>query len=522
MNGGTDMKKTLKKTLLGAILALALAAASVGLTACGDSAVKSLTVRGQSEYIVGAGFAGATMTVVYENGSREQVDVTADMMKGFDTSVAGSKTVLVTYGGVTAEFVITVSDLYASAIVVTDDSVTEYIKGSPYTDGDASVTVMYTDGSTKTETVTADMLTGFDTGSTGEREVTVTYGRLTASYEISVRDLRVVESELNAASRTSYRVGDAFDSVSVDVVYEDGSEATVEITDPTAVDGFDTQTTGKKTVTVRYRNASVPFEIEVLKSVDKVEIADYDSLYGVGDGFGSATLKLTYSDGTTGDYPVTADMLVDFDTSSSGTHTVTVDFEGRQTLTFDITVAGRLQVADTDEESGAYKLQAEDEIYVDMSGAQLQSGAANKFESTTQKAGTNEEYSNGAEGSSTSNISVQGNRIVLRFMSDAAGKYRFGMRAQSGSGAGRSDTQLSDAFSMKFNGGDKAISGVVEKATLGNANWKDMTNWTILTDVAGELDIVEGLNTIELTFLPETAGAIRLPNIDYFLLAPVV
>lgn len=96
------------------------------------------------------------------------------------------------------------------------------------------------------------------------------------------------------------------------------------------------------------------------------------------------------------------------------------------------------------------------------------------------------------------------------------------MRAQSGSGSGKSDTQLSDAFSLKVNGGDKAISGTVKRATAGNTNWKDMTQWTVLTDVAGELDLIEGLNTIELTFLQKTATAIRLPNIDYFMITPVV
>ena len=95
------------------------------------------------------------------------------------------------------------------------------------------------------------------------------------------------------------------------------------------------------------------------------------------------------------------------------------------------------------------------------------------------------------------------------------------MRAQSGSGSGKSDTELSEAFSMSFNGSDKSISGTVKRATLGSTNWKDMTEWTELTDIAGELDIIEGLNTLELTFIQGTAGAIRLPNIDYFLLTPV-
>ena len=511
----------MKKAMICICLAVALAVSACCLTACGNDAVRTLTVRGQTEYIVGDVFAGAEMTVVYENGRREQVTVTAEMMSGFDTSVAGVKTVIVEYGGKVAEFVISVSDLYVSSMAIAEDSVTDYVKGSAYADGDASVVLMYTDGSTETKDVTADMLTGFDTSEAGDVTVSVAFGKLTATYEISVREPLALSAKLNSDTRLTYRVGDEFDSVLLDVDFEDGTKSTVTIDDAEQVVGFDTASVGERTLSVSFRGATVTFEVEVLKGVSSVALADgYDSLYGVGDPFGFAELELTYTDGTNGTVPVTEDMLTEFDTSKSGESEVVIDFEGRQTLSYEIFVAGRLTAAETTEE-GAYKMQAEDDAYVDMSGAALQSGAASKFESVTKAAGTDEEYPNGAEGSSTANISVKGNKIVIRFIADAAGKFRFGMRAQSGSGSGKSDTQLSDAFSLKVNGGDKAISGTVKRATAGNTNWKDMTQWTVLTDVAGELDLIEGLNTIELTFLQETATTIRLPNIDYFMITPV-
>ena len=74
---------------------------------------------------------------------------------------------------------------------------------------------------------------------------------------------------------------------------------------------------------------------------------------------------------------------------------------------------------------------------------------------------------------------------------------------------------------MSYNVSDKSIAGTVKRATLDSTNWKDMTVWTELTDIACGLDIIGGLNTLELTFIQGTAGAIRLPNIDYFLLTPV-
>ena len=49
---------------------------------------------------------------------------------------------------------------------------------------------------------------------------------------------------------------------------------------------------------------------------------------------------------------------------------------------------------------------------------------------------------------------------------------------------------------------------------------KDMTVWTLLDDIIGEIDIVEGLNEIEFTFKWNTTTT-RLPNIEYFVIAPI-
>lgn len=64
----------------------------------------------KTNYEKGAAFAGGTLVVTYSDSSTEEIAITAGMLSGFDTSVAGTKTVTVTYEGKTTEFSITVTD----------------------------------------------------------------------------------------------------------------------------------------------------------------------------------------------------------------------------------------------------------------------------------------------------------------------------------------------------------------------------------------------------------------------------
>lgn len=500
--------KRRKKAFLVFAVAAAAALCSLALAACGGAYIEKMTVKGKTDYMVGEAFAGATLTVNYSDGARKTVDVTDDMISGFDTSVAGSRAVTVTYRGKIATLDITVTELYASGIAVDPESKAEYLVGGSYADGDARIVITYTDGNAQTLPVTADMVSGLDTSTEGEKTVAVNYGRLAASYTVNVRLPRVTAATVASSTRTKYRVGDGFGGATLDVEYEDGTSGSVTITDGESISGFDTQSVGTRTVRVAYRNRTVDYDIEVLKAIASVVVTGGTRLYAIGDTFKGAALGVEYADGSTETLQATEEMLTGFDTSTGGEKTVKLDFEGRE-LSFAINVYGKL----------VEKIQVEDGNYVDMSGAQSQSGGS-KFESTTTNA-AGDSYSNGAEGSSTAGISVAGNKITIRFIADEEGKYKFGMRAQSGSNSGKSDVAVADAFDISVNGAKKTASGTIGKGSATNTNWKDMTLWTLLDDVVGEIDAVEGLNEIELAFKGGTAQTMRFPNIDYFLLTAV-
>lgn len=136
---------------------------------------------------------------------------------------------------------------------------TEYLLNEAFVPCDMTATM--SDGTTRTVTVTADMLTGFDTSTEGEKTVTVTYGGKTVQMTINVSAPSVEPSdELEIGDWQSvYFVGDEPYLDGAYLVY-DGS--VIAITED-MLTGFDTSSAGEKTVTVTYGGATATAKIKV-------------------------------------------------------------------------------------------------------------------------------------------------------------------------------------------------------------------------------------------------------------------
>ncbi len=136
---------------------------------------------------------------------------------------------------------------------------TEYLLNEAFVPCDMTATM--SDGTTRTVTVTADMLTGFDTSTEGEKTVTVTYGGKTVQMTINVSAPSVEPSgELEIGDWQSvYFIGDEPYLDGAYLVY-DGS--VIEITED-MLTGFDTSSAGEKTVTVTYGGATTTAKIKV-------------------------------------------------------------------------------------------------------------------------------------------------------------------------------------------------------------------------------------------------------------------
>ena len=175
---------------------------------------------------------------------------------------------------------------------------------------------------------------------------------LLAAFEVSgtVASYRLTDAEAPAVSAVAvtgfdldYTVGDAFAGGTLLVIYSDGSTKEVALT-ADMLEGFDTSSVGEKQVTVTYagKTAQIAVTVEAAPqpepvpeptpepvTVSAVAVTGFDLDYTVGDAFAGGTLLVIYSDGSTKEVALTADMLEGFDTSSVGEKQVTVTYEGK-------------------------------------------------------------------------------------------------------------------------------------------------------------------------------------------------
>ena len=95
---------------------------------------------------------------------------------------------------------------------------------------------------------------------------------------------------------------------------------------------------GDKTVVVKYKKTPTPPPTPTVDSI-AVNSTEHKTEYKVGETLDvtNLTILVTMSDTTTKTVPVTSDMVDDFDTSTAGTKTLTITYEGKKT-TYNINV----------------------------------------------------------------------------------------------------------------------------------------------------------------------------------------
>ena len=206
----------------------------------------------KTRYFVGEPFdtTGLVITVYYADNTSTQA--TGYTLSSPDMSVYGNKTVTVTFDEKTVDFSILVVDI-SGIEVKTMPVKTEYPKGDVFDTTGLSILVKYTDGTSETIT-TGFEVSGFDSGSVGEKTITVTYKTHTTTFKVTVYDLSGIRIT-SFPSKVYYKIGETFDpsGLTVAEVRQDGTEK--EITDYD-ISGFDSSTAGSKTITVSY-NATV-------------------------------------------------------------------------------------------------------------------------------------------------------------------------------------------------------------------------------------------------------------------------
>ena len=141
----------------------------------------------KKSYRVGEQFdaEGLAVKAVYNTGREENLAADAYQLSGFDSEAAGLKTITVTYQEKTASFNVSVFGKDGIEITAAPDKVA-YAVGDEFDVTGLKVSQKWGDGTADELADTDYTVSGFDSSTAGEKEITVTAGEQTATFTVNV------------------------------------------------------------------------------------------------------------------------------------------------------------------------------------------------------------------------------------------------------------------------------------------------------------------------------------------------
>jgi uncharacterized protein YjdB len=165
--------------------------------------VQSIQIKSgtnKTQYYVGdtLDLTGTQLIVTRESGGMEFVNVTSDMVTGFETDNIGDKIITITYGGKIASYIINVKENSITGIELVGNTYkTEYILGETLDINGLEIKVNYANGTNNTIPVDSAMISGFSTSTLGTKTITVTYLDKTTTYDINVsKSVNLLDAEI--------------------------------------------------------------------------------------------------------------------------------------------------------------------------------------------------------------------------------------------------------------------------------------------------------------------------------------
>lgn len=245
------------------------------------------TLPTKTEYQIGdvLDLTGGNVSVSYSDGTAQTVEMTAEMVSGFNNTVACIQTLTVTYEGFTADFDIEVTDATVqnsgSDILTVSENAeitgisiismpTKMYYLCNQDDFDATggfLEIQYSDGSSNTVAMTNEMISGFDNTTVGGIVLSVHYENWTTYFTTAIIEKHYPTNYQITSSypKTKYFLYEELDlqNTVVTLWYTDGTSREVTLTD-SMVMGFDSTTTGQRQISVNVDGFTIGFNITVI------------------------------------------------------------------------------------------------------------------------------------------------------------------------------------------------------------------------------------------------------------------
>ncbi|EDS75040.1 bacterial Ig-like domain-containing protein [Thomasclavelia spiroformis DSM 1552] len=328
-----------------------------------------LTPPTKVKYVEGQSLdlTGGKVIVSYNDDTSEEIDLTSDMVSGYDKDHLGKQTIIVTYQGKTATFEVEVIKKEATKIELvtlpnkieyirgqkldSDGAIkTEYIEGQPLDISNLKVIALYNDGTSEVIDASMDMISGYDVNIIGKQTITVTYKGKTTTFDVNVIEKVITKIEMNSLpNKVNYLVDQKFEinGATIKVYYNDGSEEIVNV-DSNMFNLPNMSKIGNQTIIVNYGGLTTSLEIlindKTLVNITVSTLPDKtEYIEGQGLDVTGGKLLLTYDNGSSEIIDITLAMC-SVDMSKPGQVNVSVIYNGF-TVTYPILIKEKTPVS---------------------------------------------------------------------------------------------------------------------------------------------------------------------------------
>ena len=273
----------------------------------------------------------AMVTTTYDKTSTDEQTLTIKYIDN-DTDSA-------TYGEeFTAELKVTLVDEVLSIEMGTTPK-TDYEYGDQLDVTGGTIKVTQTSGEHIID-ITDDMVTEadgspFDSTKMGTRNVVVTYGDKSTTYEVTITDA-VDGINFNAPTKLVYDYNEALDLTGgyvQEIMKSGAATAEVPLTDASVqVSGYDPTKVGAQTITVEYKGETFTYGVTVNDGVTSIEITSLPSktsyLYGDALSTDGGIITVHYAQAPDETMAITPSMVSGYDPNQLGSQTLTVQYQG--------------------------------------------------------------------------------------------------------------------------------------------------------------------------------------------------
>ena len=321
------------------------------------SSIKSIEIGSlptKTEYIQNyenLDLTGAKLKINYNNINEDEIEITSEMVKGFDNSKTGTQTITVEYRGYKTEFNVVINAKEITKVVLKSiPSKIEYIQNYEEIDlTGGTIEITYNDETKEEIKIQKEMISGFDNSKIGTQTITVEYEGYKTEFNVVISAKEIVKVVVkNIPNKTEYIQNyEEIDLTggTIEITYNDETKEEIEM-QKEMISGFNNRKTGTQTITVEYKGYKTEFNVVinekeitkvVLKSIPskKEYIQNYEKLDPTG-----GKIEIEYNDTSKETKDITSEMISGFDNTKLGKQKLTVTYEGK-TVEYEVKIVAK-------------------------------------------------------------------------------------------------------------------------------------------------------------------------------------